>query len=676
MRAAPSPASAGLRRRVAAPLVGLWRAWPIRWRILAIAILNSALALVLLALVWDGAKILNAAWLDLRQVRQTERFLGQLERDAERLQGLIHRYMTRPDEVILSRITDLRESLFSRMRVQAQLDPIIAPLSENVTRLTERFIAGFDELKDARERISFIYDRKLLKPSREMAGLYAIIEGTTPGARTLIWTALGKSREAYHAMMLAANALYLSSSDAMAGEAKAQAAIIERTAPVMRELATDFIQRAALGQLESRAALFAKGTDELASEFRNQAAVLRDVIDASTEQMSVSIEDMTATVRALEKAAQARFDQTLVEATRAIGLSALVFVGLVALVGLGVSRSISEPLDSLSGAMHAIVAGDYSQRVGGLSARDEIGDMARAIEVFRENALARRRAEEALRAAKEAAETALADLKATQASLVQAEKLAALGGLVAGVAHEVNNPVGISLTVASSLVRRCETIKAQVATGQVRRSTLEEFLEGVRDASEQLVTNLHRAGELVQSFKQVAVDRSQAERRTFDLRQVCEQIVASLRPGLKGSAVALEVDLPEGVRMDGYPGPLGQILTNLFLNAVHHGFDGRPGTMRLAAERQGPDAVKITFRDDGRGMSEDVQRRAFDPFFTTRRARGGTGLGLHIVYNIATRRLGGRIELTSAPEGGALFVLTLPLVAPEGATLAAEAVEA
>lgn len=656
--------------------LGLPRSWPIRWRIFAIAILNSALAMVLLVLVWDGAKILGAAWVDLSQVRQSERFLGQLNQDAERLQGLIHRYMLRPDEVVLARITDLRESLFSRMRVQAQLDPIIAPMSENVTRLTERFIAGFDELRETRERIALIYDRKLLRPSREMAGLYAIIEGTAPGTRTLIWTALGKSREAYHAMMLAANALYLSTSETAATEARAQAGIIERTAPVMQELAVDGIQRDALGQLESRASLIARGTEELATEFRNQARILREIIDASTQAAADQIEEMAGHVRALDRAAQERFDRTLSAASGRIALCAVAFIALVGLVGLGVSRSISEPLDQLAGTMRAIAAGDDRHRIAGLAARDEIGDMARAVEVFRENAVARRQAEVALRAAKERAETALEDLRATQASLVQAEKFAALGGLVAGVAHEINNPVGISLTVASGLAGRCDAIGEQIATGQVRRSQLTEFVAGVRDAAHQLATNLHRAGELVYSFKQVAVDRSQTDRRVFDLREVCEQIVASLRPGLKGTPITLSTDLPERVRMDSYPGPLGQIITNLFLNAVNHGFDGRAGTITVSARRLGSEEVEIAVADDGRGMTDEVARRAFDPFFTTRRSRGGTGLGLYIVHNLVTHQLGGRIALSSAPDAGSRFTLTLPLAAREDASRQAAAAHA
>jgi signal transduction histidine kinase len=334
-------------------------------------------------------------------------------------------------------------------------------------------------------------------------------------------------------------------------------------------------------------------------------------------------------------------------------------------MGLMVSRSINEPLADLRQAMNAIVAGDYDRRVGGLKASDEIGDMARAIEVFRENAIARRHAEEAVRASKERAETALSDLRDTQTSLIEAEKLAALGSLVAGVAHEVNNPVGISLTVASSLSRRCQEFAAEIAAGPMRRSRLAEFVEGNRDAAEQLVANLHRAGELIQSFKQVAVDRSHADRREFDLKQSTEQIIASLKPGLKRMQLRLVLDIPPGIRMNSYPGAFGQVLTNLFLNAVNHAFPGdEAGTVSIVARTSGADQVHMIVRDDGVGMADEVQRQAFDPFFTTRRGDGGTGLGLHIVYNLITRKLGGRIVLSSRPGEGTTFRISLPLTAP------------
>jgi signal transduction histidine kinase len=219
--------------------------------------------------------------------------------------------------------------------------------------------------------------------------------------------------------------------------------------------------------------------------------------------------------------------------------------------------------------------------------------------------------------------------------------------------------------VASSFARRCEVFAKEVRDGALRRSRLDEFIEGSRDAAHQLVANLQRAGELIQSFKQVAADRSHAERRTFDLRESTEQIVVSLRPGLKSVPVTLAVTIPGGITMDSYPGPYGQILTNLVLNAVAHGFpDGRSGTIVARARQIDDFQVELTFADDGAGMTEDVQRRVFDPFFTTRRSQGGTGLGLHIVYNLVTRQLGGRIALSSAPDRGTTFRITLPLTAP------------
>jgi signal transduction histidine kinase len=314
--------------------------------------------------------------------------------------------------------------------------------------------------------------------------------------------------------------------------------------------------------------------------------------------------------------------------------------------------------------MNAVVAERYDQPIAGTQAKDEIGEMARAVAVFRDNAIAKRQAENELRASKERAEKALEDLREAQQNLIAAEKLAALGGLVAGVAHEVNNPIGISLTVASSFARRCDDFAREVDAGPLRRSRLEEFLDGGRDAANQLVANLQRAGELVQSFKQVAVDRSHAERRQFDLRESTDQIIASLRPVLKKSHVALIVEVPVGITMESYPGSYGQVLTNLFLNSVIHAFpDGRAGSIIVEA-RQVRDDVDIFVSDDGIGMGEEIQRRALDPFFTTRRNEGGTGLGLHIIFNLVTQQLGGRLTFESRPGWGTRFRISVPRVAP------------
>jgi PAS domain S-box-containing protein len=277
----------------------------------------------------------------------------------------------------------------------------------------------------------------------------------------------------------------------------------------------------------------------------------------------------------------------------------------------------------------------------------------------------RKRGELEMSKAKDAAEAALSNLQETQNSLIEAEKLAALGRLVAGVAHEVNNPVGISLTVASSLERKTALFTNEVARGDLKRSALNEFLETSRDASSQLVANLNRAAELIQSFKQVAADRNYSDQRTFDLGDLTEQVVLSLRPGLRKHNLTFTVDCQSNLIMNSYPGPYGQVLTNLFLNSVAHAFpDGKPGAVDIQVREFGEDNVEILFSDNGCGMSLDVRRRAFDPFFTTRRDQGGTGLGLHIVYSIVTSRLGGRLDLESEPGGGTRIQIIVPRVAP------------
>jgi PAS domain S-box-containing protein len=277
----------------------------------------------------------------------------------------------------------------------------------------------------------------------------------------------------------------------------------------------------------------------------------------------------------------------------------------------------------------------------------------------------RKRSEQEIRSARDAAEAALRNLRETQNFLIESEKLAALGRLVAGVAHEINNPVGTSLTVASALERKADAFAAEVAQGNLKKSSLQEFVELSREASAQLVANLNHAAELIQSFKQVATDRSYSDQRVFDLGDLTEQVMVSLRPELRKQNLTLNVECEPDLTMNSYPGPYGQVLTNLFLNAVAHAFpDGKAGAIDIKVKALGADHVEILFSDDGCGMSHGVRRKAFDPFFTTRRDQGGTGLGLHIVYNIVTDCLGGRINLDSEPGEGTKIQLVLPRLAP------------
>ncbi len=640
------------------------RVLPIRWRLFSIAALNAAVAFILAAFIWNGANVLSRAWDDVRTVRESDKLLVLLESEASRLQNLIHRYINQPSQEVLTEILGLHGEVLSTLRNRGAIDPILSGSADELRTVTERFLQGFGEVRALQTTIAHTYENDVLKPAREMAGLYAIIEGAIGARDALLLPSLGKSREAFTASLVAANAFYLSLASDAADEARRNITTVEQTIPVMIDLAENSLQRAALTALAQRAAAFGDGLKTLAEQFAMRTNLLKTAIDDNQAAMISVINKLSAQMTLRELQAQGSFDHTLANIYQNVALVAVIFLTLIVVIGALIARSIILPLKEIMAAMHGVVSEKYDAPIQGTHARDEIGEMARAVAVFRENAIAKRKAEDELRAAKDRAEKALDDLREAQQSLIAAEKLAALGGLVAGVAHEVNNPIGISLTVASSFARRCEEFAKEVDAGPLRRSRLGEFLEGGRDAANQLVANLQRAGELVQSFKQVAVDRSHADRRPFDLRESTDQIVASLRPVLKKSQITLTVDVPAGIVMDSYPGSYGQVLTNLFLNSVVHAFpDGRAGTVIVEA-RQVRDDVDIFVSDDGVGMSEEIQRRAFDPFFTTRRNEGGTGLGLHIIFNLVTQQLGGRLAFESRLGWGTRFRITLPRVAP------------
>jgi signal transduction histidine kinase len=649
---------------------------PIGWRLLSLAALNAAVAVILATLIWNGANVLSRAWDDVRKVRESDRLLVQLGSEAGSLQNLIHRYINQPSQEVLAEILGLHGQILSTLRNRGAADQILSGSADELRAVTEKFLQGFGELREVQATIAQTYENEVLKPAKEMAGLYAIIEGAVGQRDALLLPSLGKSREAFTTSLVAANAFYVSPlrSDAI-DEARRNIATIEQTVPVMIDLAENDLQRSALGVLAQRAAAFRDGLTTLTEQFAAQANLLQTAIDDNQAAMVNLIGRLSAQMMARETEAQGTFDQRLANIYRDVALVALLFLTLIVVVAMVITRSILLPLREIMTQMRAVVAEKYDQPIQGIKARDEIGAMARALEVFRENALAKRRAEDELRAAKESAEKALDDLRAAQQNLIAAEKLAALGGLVAGVAHEVNNPIGISLTVASSFARRCADFSKEVEAGPLRRSRLDEFLEGGRDAANQLVANLQRAGELVQSFKQVAVDRSHADRRQFDLRESTDHIVASLRPALKKSQVALTIDVPPGIVMDSYPGSYGQVLTNLFLNSVIHAFpSGRTGSIIVEA-RPTSGAVDIFVSDDGIGMSDEIQRRAFDPFFTTRRNEGGTGLGLHIIFNLVNQQLGGRIMLESKLGWGTRFRIVLPRIAPGDAAASMQAAQ-
>lgn len=261
---------------------------------------------------------------------------------------------------------------------------------------------------------------------------------------------------------------------------------------------------------------------------------------------------------------------------------------------------------------------------------------------------------------------AMETLNLAQGELVRSEKLAALGSLVAGVAHEINTPVGIIVTSASVLNDSTIAINKNVSDGVTRKSQILDYIKVALESSRLIIANANRAAHLIQSFKQVAVDQTSEQRRVFDLTDFLNELITSLNPSLKKSKITIEVGMwNEKIQMDGYPGLLAQVLTNLTMNAVTHAFHGRNEGKIHIEIRVDHDIVEIDFKDDGCGIPEEILSKVFDPFFTTRRGQGGTGLGLNIVFNIICKQFGGTISAHNNSEGGALFKIAIPRVTRE-----------
>ncbi|MDB5960026.1 MAG: hypothetical protein JWP59_1320 [Massilia sp.] len=265
----------------------------------------------------------------------------------------------------------------------------------------------------------------------------------------------------------------------------------------------------------------------------------------------------------------------------------------------------------------------------------------------------------------------LITLKQAQANLITSEKLASLGALVAGIAHELNTPIGNSLLTATALADMVADFEKQYASGGIRRSALEAHLADTRTACGIMASSLGRAADLITSFKQVSVDQTSDQRRRFDLAEVVRDTVATYAAQLRRANCRVEVDVASSPRLilDSYPGGIGQVLSNLINNALLHAFDssatgGASSHISISAGDIDGSHVMMRFKDDGIGMSEKTLHQIFDPFFTTKLGQGGSGLGMNIVYNVVTGMLGGTISIESTPGQGTSVTIMMPMVAP------------
>jgi len=358
-----------------------------------------------------------------------------------------------------------------------------------------------------------------------------------------------------------------------------------------------------------------------------------------------------------------------------------IFISII-LLGL-IGFALTKYLSTLTQAANQMSQGDLSVRVP-VQTNDEIGATAAAFNLMathifeaqskllsRDNKISQLNEElesrveqrtTELQVTNENLENSIQQLGDTQKQLVQSEKMAALGGLVAGISHEINTPIGVSLTAASHLAGKIKIYTQQYESNNLTREDFESLIKVSGNSSSLILANLERAAELIRSFKQIAVDQTSDEKRHFNLKKYLSEILLSLEPELKKYQPTIEINNDKDFEIESYPGAISQIFTNLVMNTLIHGFENmekQQGHIQISISKTNEQTI-INYHDNGKGIPTKQIKKIFDPFFTTKRNQGGSGLGMHIVYNLVTQTLGGQISCTSEEGKGTHFQLDLP----------------
>jgi len=408
---------------------------------------------------------------------------------------------------------------------------------------------------------------------------------------------------------------------------------------------------------------------------------LLSLIDQSTYFMHMPIKVFDRTVGYLDLELDITFITQAIATARQQGLGIalseiLLSALLLSIIGIALTRHLKD----LTSAAHSMAEGDLSVRIK-VESRDEIGEAAttfnRMADSISENQASLKQSEQQIRQLNEELEQrvtqrteqlqqankqlseSLEQLNQTQEQLIQSEKIAALGVLVAGIAHEINTPIGLGVTTATHLEDKVNEFEKLYMQGDLTRDEFESFQQLTVKSSQIITSNLKRAADLIRSFKQVAVDQISEDRREFNVSKYTQEVINNLHPKLKNSLHIIEINCEDSLVFHSYPGAFSQIITNLIVNSLIHGFDEiKNGKIEINISKQ-QNYLHILYKDNGKGMNKQNLKKIFDPFFTTKRGKGGSGLGMHIIYNLVSQTFSGDIKCESTPGNGMVFEIKL-----------------
>ena len=502
----------------------------------------------------------------------------------------------------------------------------------------------------------------------------------TEAARQLqIW--LGKLREQEKQFLLVA-------SNVNAELVRNRVHQMELSAADIHSQLIEPVDRSALGEIANLLVNYRRFFEELIVILEKQRLSDRDMSDAISKLQSIS-----------SVASEKRIEELKVWQQKAIYqmvVGSLVAISTAVILALLIGRRLSLPITNITQAISKVAQGEHEVKTPGLDRLDEIGKMAAAVEVFKQTLVravrlqaqqaeenkGRRKAEaevrelniglekrvalrtQQLEKANLELEEALDTLTRAQEQLVESEKMASLAGLVAGVAHELNTPVGNCITANSLLADQLQELKRAYDSGVLSRNHIVDFLDSGGEVGGLIGDNLERAASLISTFKKLAMESSQDESCKYQLAEVFENSILSLNHSIESAGLTIEMHCDPDIILDGYPSDLFHIVSNLVSNSITHAYSARTesskGILRLEAELIEPEVV-IRYSDDGVGMSKDQKENIFEPFYTTCRGLGGTGLGMHLVYNLVSQRLKGQIRCYSELGKGTEFIIKVPV---------------